>query len=175
MAPVAGFVARTRGYYPMAIQFLFGGLFSAYAVFYSRSASLTSTALFFVVLVGLLIGNEFSCDRVSNLKLMLALYALAGLQLFDLLLAGHYRHNVDPVVSHWRRLKRRHYHCNGASRVSGKPRPFTRQNRYVPHLPALLVVGALSVFYFLNWIPPVPLLMSFGGMYHNVVRSGMPS
>ena len=36
--------AAPRPYYPMAVQFLLGGLFSAYAIFYSRSATLTSTA-----------------------------------------------------------------------------------------------------------------------------------
>ena len=70
--------ARVRPYYPMAIQFLLGSLFSAYAVFYFHSASFTGTAVFFALLVGLLVGNEFLHDRVSNFKLMLALYALAA-------------------------------------------------------------------------------------------------
>src|SRR6185503_9530675 len=38
----ATLIERTRPYHPMAIQFLLGGLFSAYAIFYSRSASFTS-------------------------------------------------------------------------------------------------------------------------------------
>ena len=37
---------KARPYYPMAMQFLLGGLFSAYAVFYSRSATLTGTGVF---------------------------------------------------------------------------------------------------------------------------------
>ncbi|MGH7219556.1 MAG: hypothetical protein ACREI1_04410, partial [Nitrospiraceae bacterium] len=35
----ARFLIKARPYYPMAMQFLLGGLFSAYAVFYSRSAT----------------------------------------------------------------------------------------------------------------------------------------
>jgi hypothetical protein len=43
----------------MAAQFLLGGLFSAYAMFYSRSATLTSTAVFFALLVVLLAATNF--------------------------------------------------------------------------------------------------------------------
>ena len=171
MPPVASFVARTRGYYPMAIQFLFGGLFSAYAVFYSRSASLTSTALFFVVLVGLLIGNEFLRDRVSNLKLMLALYALAACSFLTFFL---------PVITG--RMSTPLFLIGAALsavlplqwRVSciGETSSIHPENRYVPHYPPFSWWARSVVFYFLNWIPPVPLSMSFGGMYHKVVRSG---
>jgi hypothetical protein len=37
-SPFARWVLHVRPYYPMATQFLLGGLFSAYAIFYSRSA-----------------------------------------------------------------------------------------------------------------------------------------
>src|SRR5437867_3476685 len=50
---------RARPYYSKVIQFLLGGLFSAYTIFYSRSASLTTTAVFFAVLVAILVGFYF--------------------------------------------------------------------------------------------------------------------
>src|SRR5574341_1313739 len=67
---------RARPYYSRGIQFLLGGLFSAYAIFYSRSASLTTTAFFFAVLVAFLVANEFLHDRLSSVRLLGALYAL---------------------------------------------------------------------------------------------------
>ncbi len=168
--PVASFIARTRRYYPMAIQFLLGGLFSAYSVFYSRSASFTSTALFFVLLVALLIGNEFIHDRISNLKLMLALYALAACSFLTFFL---------PVITG--RMSTALFLIGVAlgavlsvamARLVYRGRVHSPAEPIQTALPALLVVATLIVFYFLNWIPPVPLSMSFGGMYHKVVRAG---
>jgi len=79
-------LALGRPYYPMAIQFLLGGLFSAYAIFYSQSASLTATAVFFGLLVALLVGNEFLHDRLSNLRLLVTLYAVVCFSFFTFFL-----------------------------------------------------------------------------------------
>jgi MFS family permease len=83
---------QARPYAPMAIQFLLGSLFSAYAVFYWKSASFTGTAVFFCLLVGLLVGNEFIRDRLSNLQLLLGLYAMVTCSFFTFFL---------PVMTGW--------------------------------------------------------------------------
>jgi hypothetical protein len=171
LAPIGGFVTRTRAYYPMAIQFLLGGLFSAYAIFYSRSASLTSTALFFVLLVALLVGNEFLHDRVSNLKLMLALYALAACSFLTFFLPVITGRMSTPLFLIGAALSA--VLAVAMARLVYRGGPVDSPAEPIKTaLPALLVVGALIGFYFLNWIPPVPLSMSFGGMYHKVMRSG---
>ena len=169
MATVQGFgiLARARPYYSIASQFLLGSLFSAYAIFYSRSASLTSTAVFFFLLVGLLVGNEFLHDRRSNVKLMVALYALAacsfltfflpvvtGLMTTGMFLLGTLLSAALAI---------------GIVRLIYKREP--RRELFQTSLPALVVIACLIGFYFLNWIPPVPLSMPFGGIYHNVSRS----
>jgi hypothetical protein len=66
----------------MAMQFPLGGLFSAYSVVCSRSVTLTSSAIFFALLVVLLIGNEFLRDRLSSLRLLVSLYALVCFDFF---------------------------------------------------------------------------------------------
>jgi hypothetical protein len=38
--------------------------------------------------------------------------------------------------------------------------------------PAFTLIGLLVGFYFLNWIPPVPLALKFGGVYHEVKKTG---
>ncbi len=162
-------LARAEPYYAMVIQFLLGGLFSAYTIFYSQSASLTTTAVFFGLLVVLLVGNEFLHDRLSNLKLLVSLYALVGFCFFTFFLP------VLTGIMNWimlllgavlslaltlRVLELVYQPESGRSRMevvkAGGP--------------AVAVVAVSVAFYFLNWIPPVPLSLKLGGVYHQVEK-----
>ena len=168
---LAGLVSRARPYYPMAVQFLLGSLFSAYAVFYFHSASFAGTAVFFALLVGLLVGNEFLHDRVSNLKLMLALYALAACSFLTFFLPVITGRMTTAIFLIGAVLSAALAVAIVGLVYRGGP-IYSRREPILTMLPALVVVGALVAFYFLNWIPPVPLSMSFGGVYHRVARSG---
>lgn len=164
-------IIQAKPYAPMAIQFLLGGLFSAYAIFYSKSATLTGTAVFFCLLVALLVGNEFLRDRLSNLQLLVGLYALVCFGFFTFFL---------PVMTGW--MNQAMFLAGAALSVLVTLRVVeliyrgnadrTRREALLTSAPALAVIALLVGFYFLNWIPPVPLSMKFGGMYHEVKRSG---
>ena len=170
-APAASFlVARAQPYYPHAIQFLLGGLFSAYTIFYSQSASLTATAIFFAVLVALLVGNEFLHDRLSNLRLLVSLYALVVFSFFTFFL---------PVLTGWMNTWVFLLGAGLSTAVTLKVVELIYQGRPTASrwepirsgLPALGLIVVLVGFYFLNWIPPVPLSMKFGGVYHNITKA----
>ncbi|MBI4400149.1 MAG: DUF2914 domain-containing protein [Nitrospirae bacterium] len=165
----ASAIARARPYYPMAIQFLLGGLFSAYTIFYSQSASLTTTAVFFFVLVGFLVANEFLRDRLSSLRLLVSLYALVCFSFFTFFL---------PVLTGFMNtvvfLIGAILSAAVAMRVvelvyQGVPNR-SRKEIMMTGLPAVALIGVLVGFYFLNWIPPVPLSMKFGGVYHRIAK-----
>jgi len=165
----AELIARGRPYYPYGIQFLFGGLFSAYAIFYSRSASLTSTAVFFFILVALLVANEFLRNRFSRLELLVSLYAVVCLSFFTFFL---------PVLTGWMNT----WVFLAGAVLSGLvvvrvlelvfPIGPARLSRDVllNALPPFALIGILVGFYFLGWIPPVPLALKTGGVYHKVVK-----
>ena len=160
---------RVRSCYPHAIQFLLGGLFSAYAVFYSQSASLTGTAVFFALLVALLVANELLKDRLSNLRLLVGLYTLACFSFLTFFLPVLTGIMNTPMflfgalcslgAAFW--VIRQVY--------GGMPDRPTREMA-LTGAPAVGLVVALVGFYFLHWIPPVPLSMKFGGIYHEVNR-----
>ena len=170
LSPCMRWLLRSRPYYPMVSQFLLGGLFSAYAVFYSRSATLTGTAVFFGVLVLLLVGNEFLRDRLSNLRLLISLYALVCFGFFTFFL---------PVMTGYMNVL-----VFLAGAVLSAAVTFrvvqliyrnnpdrSRREAFGVTVPAFALIGLLVGFYFLNWIPPVPLSMKFGGIYHEVKKS----
>jgi len=51
-------VNRLISFLPIVVQFAFGGLFSGFLIFYSRSASFAASWLFILILVGIILGNE---------------------------------------------------------------------------------------------------------------------
>ncbi|WP_455379628.1 DUF2914 domain-containing protein [Petrachloros mirabilis] len=167
----ARWVLQSRPYYPMASQFLLGGLFSAYTIFYFRSATLTTTAIFFAVLMILLVANEFLRDRLSSLRLLVSLYALTCFAFFTFFL---------PVMTGWMNTGVFLFGAGLSAVVTlrvvqliyrNNPERSRREAVGVT-TPAFALIGLLVGFYFLNWIPPVPLSMKFGGIFHEVKRSG---
>ncbi len=171
LSPFTRWMLQARPYYAMAVQFLLGGLFSAYAIFYSRSATLTSTAIFFALLVVLLVGNEFLHDRLSNLRLLVSLYALVCFAFFTFFLPVMTGHINAPIfligagLSAVVTLRVVHliYRNNPAR---------SKREAVGVTAPAFALIGLLVGCYFLNWIPPVPLSMKFGGIYHEVKKTG---
>ena len=167
--PVASFVKRAQPYYPRAIQFLLGGLFSAYAIFYSQSASLTGTAVFFALLVALLVATEMIQDRLSNLRLLVGLYAVVCFSFFTFflpVLTGFMNTLVfliGAMLSLAVTLRVVELIYAG---VPGR----SRRDVALTAAPAMALVGVLVGFYFLHWIPPVPLSMKFAGAYHSIGR-----
>ena len=162
---------RYRTWYPLLIQFLMGALFSAYVVYYSQSVSLTGTLLFLVVLVGLLVANELIRWRVANLYLLLALYFLATFSFFTFFI---------PVVT--KEMDYRTFVMGGAlsAGVVGLivlylawRGVFDRWRQFLcaAGLVACLF-GLMNLLYVQNIIPPVPLAMRYGGVFHHVHQEG---
>lgn len=67
-------LVRGQWIYRLAVHFFFGGLLSAYVVYYLRSATFGRTALFLGLLAGLLLANEFLQRWFHGPGIRLALY-----------------------------------------------------------------------------------------------------
>ena len=163
---------KYRSWYPPAIQFFLGALFSAYFIFYLQSTSFQSESMvFLVVLVVLLVANEFLHNRLLNPYLLFALYYLACVSFFIFFL---------PIV-----FKTLGYgvfliSCLIGLIITGgmlyvlKQKQVFREKKPVYYIASILVVifASLNLFYMQNWIPPVPLSLRAGDIFRDVERDG---
>jgi len=164
-------VCRLEPYFPWAMQFAFGSLFSGYVVFYFKSVSWSSTQFFFIVLVILLVGNEFLQDRLLNTKLLAVLYSFALLSFLSFCL---------PVML--RRVGTEIFLLAGAASLGISIVVFLlafgskigRQKKEMTIVFACVISTYILVnsLYFANLIPPVPLALKSGGIYHSVRKTG---
>jgi hypothetical protein len=152
------------------MQFGFGGLFSGFIVFYSRSASLLTGWPFILMLLLFMIGGEVYKQHYSRLSLqisaitisflayfiflvpilfnklgvgMFLLAGVFGLIMMSLVIGILYRIDKKLIKSQLRML---------ISIVSG-------------------IYLLFNLLYFTNIIPPIPLSLKFANVYQNVSRN----
>jgi hypothetical protein len=161
---------KLERYFPWAMQFCFGGLFSSYVVFYFKSASFTRTQFFFLLLVFLLFANELLQHRLQNPVLLAVLYTFCFLSFLAFflpvvlavvnesvfLLAGLTSLLASLLVFFMGFL----FHPDG----------WKRRMKSIA-IWMLSVVLAVNVLYFANLIPPVPLALKDVGIYHKVAKT----
>jgi len=132
----------------LALQFLFGGLFSALFIFYIKSASHVLALLWTLSLAVLLIANEFIEDKYRRFTLTWTIFGLCAILLFNFLLPFI----MGSIHFVWFYLST----LAGASLVYGL-RAITpgRPGRIGP---VWLIAAILALAYPLDIIPPVPLV-----------------
>lgn len=154
-----------------AIQFLAGSLFSAYVIYYTRSASLTTASLFLLVLVALLVANELIWDRQQSGYLLIGLYFLAVFCYLTFFLPTVLERMGFEVFLASGLLSVGAVTCLllflSLHGVFDEVRSFLR-----PFFLVLVLFGGLVFFYVQHWIPPVPLALQHAGVYHDVSQDG---
>ncbi len=163
-------IHRAEPHFAKALQFFLGGLFSAYAIFYFQSASFSTTAIFLGIIIGVLVANEFLQSRYSSLRMLISLFALVTLSFFTFflpVLTGIMNNTmfvIGAVVTAIIVWKITRLTLHGLSHLS-------RQTALSISSPAFGLVFLCIVLYFLNWLPPIPLSLKFGGIYHQIEKN----
>ncbi|MEX0931128.1 MAG: DUF2914 domain-containing protein [Candidatus Paceibacterota bacterium] len=153
----------------IAMQFAFGGLFSAFLIFYSRSSSLIASAPFLLLLFFILIGNELFKKQYIRLTVQISIFFLV---LYSYLIF------TIPVLlgqmSWWIFL------LSGAIslvlirvfilllRLVNPAKMIMAGNMF---LPIIIIFVLINGLYFLNIIPPIPLSLKDSGVYHSLTRT----
>lgn len=165
------FLLKYKEWYPLTIQFLLGGLFSAYVIYFRQSASLTKTSLFLIILLILLVANEFLKNRLTNIYFQTALYFLASFSFFIFFLPV-----ATKIMNTWMFLAGGLLSLGLVGAMVYLLYRLLALSSREEFRRVMALAGAmflvLNIFYFLNWIPPIPLSLKSGGIYHQVKRTG---
>lgn len=165
------FFGNLRNVAPILMQVSFGALFSALTVFYIKSASITTTLVFVLILIGLLIGNEFFRNKYQKFIFQFSVLFVALASFFAL-----YIPVLVGAVGAWVFV---------LSSVVAMAAIFilveflklfvperVNQSRNGLRISIGSIVVMLQLLYFSNIIPPVPLALKDKGVYHDVYRTG---
>lgn len=163
--------ARWRAFFPMATQFALGGLWSAFLVFYSRSAVLTNSWPYLALLAAFFIGNEVLKRYHSRLVFTTTLFFFAVFTC-AIVTVPIYTHTIGKIT----------FLASGGVAVgvlvlflyvlAAVNRPQFESARGKIGLGVAGVYVLMNVFYFTNTLPPLPLALTHVGIFHSVKKTG---
>lgn len=159
---------RYEVYFPSAIQFLFGGLSSAYVIYFSRSVSLSNTISFFIILVTLLVANEFLKKRISNKYFQFSVYFFVSFTFFTFIIPVFIKEmNTNIFIfSGLVSLAVTLLLIIVIYIISPSTRAEIRIGKIIGII--FIIYATINLFYFLKLIPPVPLALDSGIAAHNI-------
>jgi len=152
-------------YHIEIIHFLFGGLLSAFTIFYFKSTSSVSSILFIALLASFLVLNEIEYFKKKGVILRWAMFSVCLWSFMNILipvLSGRIGLSVFILSSSIVMIPLFLIIRFVDFEDGGLRRKLTAIGAGVPLLGILL--------YFLEVIPPVPLSMQYAGIYHGVVK-----
>ena len=162
---------RMRAILIAVAQFALGCLLSGFCVFYIRSASVISSWPFLLFMAAIFIGNEYMRRYharlvFSALLFFFALYSYAIL-LVPVVLA---RIGTIPFLLSGVLAVAVFFFYVRALAILGHDR--YRDARRPIAIGMLAITVLINGFYFAKIFPPLPLVLSDAGVYHDVKRSG---
>ena len=158
---------KFSNFMPIVMQFVFGGLFSAFLVFYSRSTSVLASWPFLLVIVGLFVGNEFFRKRYQRLTFQISIFfvTLFFYSVFALPIVVGSIGTLVFIGSGIVALICVAAVLFGISKII--PGRIAQARRSLT-----LSIGAIyavfNVFYFTNLIPPIPLSVADSGIFQSL-------
>ncbi len=159
--------SKYESIYETLMLFSFGGLFSGFVIFYTRSGSLLSAWPFVLAMLFLMLGTEFYKSFYKRITFQIVLYFIA---LFTHLIffiplivkdVGAFWFLVSGGIS----IILINIYFGFLASINVEKYKSIRKNliKYI-----FIVFGLFNFLYFTNIIPPVPLSLKFKAVYHSV-------
>ncbi len=158
-------------YHTAATHFMLGTLLNIYTVFYFKSASLSASLAFLLILAAMLAVNELKPFKTSGTTTRMGIFSLCLISYFTYLVPM-----LVGSIGTWPFIGS----MAAAALVMGALALLLRRRlRGHPYaiwkhvlIPFASVLACFSCLYFAKLIPPVPLSISAIGIYHEVSRVG---
>ncbi len=162
-------LAKIWHYNNEALHFVLGSLLSSYTLFYFVSSSIAVSTFFLILMLALLVANEFPQFQEQGPALKVGLYSLCLMTFFSYLIPILLRFvGVTTLLtavgltvliswSTFEALKKKGISEKDAFNVNLRP--------------TLITAAALLVLYFAKVLPPIPLSLQYIGVYHNVEKN----
>tara|TARA_B100000745_G_scaffold242943_1_gene165234 strand:- start:4810 stop:5883 length:1074 start_codon:yes stop_codon:yes gene_type:complete len=164
------FFGNIRTVAPILMQVSFGALFSALTIFYIKSASFTTTLVFVLILLGLLIGNEFFRKKYQKFAFQFSVLFVALASFFAL-----YIPVLVSAVGAWVFILANVVAAFVIFLLVEFLKLFVPERVNCSRNGLRISIGSivilLQLLYFSNIIPPVPLALKDKGIYHDVYKS----
>jgi hypothetical protein len=163
------FARKAWAYRMLLFHFVLGSLLSVYSLFFLKSASFFSSAVFVAMLLALMVGNELKSVQQSGIDFKIALFVITVFCFFSMMvpIVLGFVGRVPFLLALLLTLG-----CLWAFYRFLKGRVGTILLRRRLLAPGAIVAVAFTVFYLVGWIPPVPLSIQKMGIYHGVAKAG---
>ncbi len=160
---------RWRSILPIVTQFALGGFWSAFVIFYGRSAVVSASWPFLLLLFLILLGNEYFKKYHERLVFTSTLFFFAL-----------YSYTIFEVPIYTGTIGTQTFLESGLIaiclfilftvllRILGRERFLVDVKKI--RIGALCVLIVINLFYFTNILPPIPLAAKSAGVYHSVWR-----
>lgn len=164
-----GFRRLVLRFAPLLVQFSFGSLLSGTLVFYAQSGSWSVSWPFFVLVLGVMVGNEMVRNRTQMLLFNLAIFFL-GIFSYCILFIPVILKSMGAII----------FLASGGVALLMVTGYIRLLRRIIPNFMELHFRGIvfslgmtfvlLNFLYFGNVIPPIPLALKHIDVYHSVAR-----
>jgi hypothetical protein len=163
---IVGFKSKIWQYRSLILHFLLGSLLSIYSLFFIKSSSIFASFAFILSLLAIMVLNEMSLIQKGKLYFKVALFVLCLFSFFSLIVptlfgfvgwipflfsVGLTGLVIWGLVQHLQKT------------ILDKKRLFQTLTG-----PGVAVLSFFTFFYFMGWVPPVPLSIKEIGIYHDV-------
>lgn len=164
-----GIIERIWPYRFLVIHFLLGSLLSIYSIFYVISSSFFTSAIFIFILVALMFINEFKWIKGEKFNIRFLLFVICLLSFFLMLTPIIFGYvGLVPFLLSLTIVTLLIFWKTSTLRKMGLSSKLVFRDWALPGHGTIIL---FLIFYFLGWIPPVPLAANNMGIYHNITKN----